>query len=189
MNWRKSVLIVVAAGQLAIPAYLIHRQETTLREGRAYKFKTAPVDPYDAFRGRYVALRYEQDHAPWPGTNQVLRQQRAYARVEEGVDGFALVREVTPRPPVTGDFFKVQANYAGWGTNAGTVYFTMPFDRYYMEETKAPKAEQVYRANNRRGQTNQNTYAVVRIRQGHAALENLFVAGQPITEMLREKQP
>ena len=190
MKFFRGLLIVVAAGQLAIPAYMIHRQELTLREGRAYKFKTRPVDPYDAFRGRYVALSFEQNQAPWPGGTQVesARHGKAYARIEEGTDGFAVVREVTPQPPNAGEFMKVQVSYAGWGTNAGTMYFTMPFDRYYMEETKAPKAERAYWANNRRGQTNENTFAVVRIRNGHAALEYLFVAGKPIAEFVREQK-
>ena len=76
-------------------------------------------------------------------------------------------------------------SYWGWGTNSGSVYFTMPFDRYYMEETKAPAAERAYWQSNRRGQTNQNAYAVVRIRNGESVLENLYVAGQPIAEFVR----
>ena len=186
-SWLIPVLVVVAAGQLAIPAYMIHRQETTLREGRAYKFKTAPVDPYDAFRGRYVALRFEQDHAPWHGPTKIVPYQvKAYAHVEEGTNGFAVVREITPQPPFTGDYFKVQVNYHGYGVGDGAetnmAYFAMPFDRYYMEETKAPEAERAYWANNRRGSTNQSTYALVRVRNGYAALENVIVAGKPIAE-------
>lgn len=177
-----AILAVVAAGQLAIPAYMIHRQETTLREGRPYKFKTAPVDPYDAFRGRYVALRFEQDHAPWRGTNQTSYRVKAYALVEEGADGFAVVRGVFPTPPVPGDYLKVQVNYA---EPTNSVYFMMPFDQYYMEETQAPKAERAYRDNNRR--TNVNTYAVVRVKDGYSALEELYLNGMPMREFLRQQ--
>ena len=182
-SWVLPVLMVVAAGQLAIPAYMIQRQEATLREGRAYKFKTAPVDPYDAFRGRYVALRFEQDHAPWRGTNTTSGRVKAYAQIEEGTNGFAVVREVLPEPPASGDFIKVQVNYP----SAGMVYFTMPFDRYYMEEKKAPQAERAYVEHNRRGFTNESTYALVRVRNGYAALENVIVAGKPIGEFATEK--
>jgi uncharacterized membrane-anchored protein len=178
------LLAAVAAGQLAIPAYMIRRQERTLREGRPYKFQTAPVDPYDAFRGRYVALRFTQEYAAWPGTN-TARRVPAFALVGEDADGFAVVRELALTRPVTGDFVRVQVHYAGWGTNAGMAYFTFPFDRYYMEETKAPVAERAYWERNRRGMTNLNSYAVVRIRRGHAALEELFVDGRPIGEIVR----
>jgi uncharacterized membrane-anchored protein len=166
---------------------MIHRQETTLREGRAYKFKTRPVDPYDAFRGRYVALAYEQDHAPWRGgTNDLIRRGQGYARIEDGADGFAVVRDVGLDLPATGEILKVQVNYRGWGTNTAMAYFTMPFDRYYMEETKAPQAESIYRERNRRGRANPNTYVVVHIHKGHAALGELYVDGQPIHELLAQ---
>jgi hypothetical protein len=65
----------------------------------------------------------------------------------------------------------------------------LPFDRYYMEEHLAPAAEQAYWQNNRRGQTTQNAYALVRIRNDTGAIENLFVAGKPIVEFVREQAP
>ena len=48
--------ILLCLVQTAVPLSMIARREFTLRNGRVYKFKTAPVDPYDAFRGRFVAL-------------------------------------------------------------------------------------------------------------------------------------
>jgi uncharacterized membrane-anchored protein len=181
------LLAVAGVGQLAIPGYMIHRQEMTLRDGRAYKFRTRPVDPYDAFRGRYVALYFEQSQAPWSGTTQIQHREKAYARVEEGPDGFAVICEVTPQPPSTGEYFKVQTSHINRETSPRTVHFTMPFNRYYMEETKAPLAERAYRDNNRRGQSNSSTYAVVRIRDGHAALEDLYVGGKPIAQFLQDQ--
>ena len=159
---------LVAVAQVAAPVTMILQREATLRHGRAYKFRTRPVDPVDAFRGRYVQLGFEQDHAPWGG-GEVGRGVTGYARVEENADGFAVVRAVSPEPPMQGDFFKVQVSYAGWGTNAGTAYFRMPFDRFFLEETKAPAAERAYWEHNRRGQTNATTYALVRVKHGDAA--------------------
>jgi hypothetical protein len=178
------VLSVVVAAQLAIPATMVRQREATLRHGRAYKFRTRPVDPIDAFRGRYIQLWFEQDHAPWSG-GEIGRGATGYARVEENADGFAVVRAVSAERPKQGDFFKVQASYAGWEINASTVYFQMPFDRFYLEETKAPTAERVYWENNRRGQSNSNTYAVVRIHNGDAALAELYVGGKPIAEFVK----
>jgi uncharacterized membrane-anchored protein len=187
MKWWKALLAAVAIGQLAIPAFMIYRQETTLHDGRAYKFKTRPVDPADAFRGRYVALGFEQDHAKWRGDAKetIHYSMLAYASVQEGADGFAVVSEVGLQPPASGDYFKVHANYRGWENTAADVFFSMPFDRYYMEEGKAPKAEAAYRNLNRRGQTNFDTYAVVRIQNGYAALEDLIVGGKPIAEAVK----
>ena len=55
MNKRNGILlglVVVAAAQLAVPAWMIAGRELTLREGQVFKFRTRPVDPADAFRGR-----------------------------------------------------------------------------------------------------------------------------------------
>ena len=181
-----AVFIAVAIAQVIVPVGMIARRETTLRLGRTYKFRTAPVDPYDAFRGRYVWLGYEQNRARWSGESVPGSSRTAYALVEEGRDGFAVINQVMPQPPKSGDYVKVGRVYRDWQTNS-VVHFTLPFDRYYMEETKAPKAEHAYREHlNRRGQTNDNTYAVVRIKSGEAVLENVYVDGKPIAEFIRE---
>ena len=182
------VFAAVAIAQVAVPVRMIAQREAILRLGQAYKFRTAPVDPYDAFRGRFVWLGYEQNHARWREETEPNLRSTAYARVEEGQDGFAVIREVGLRPPTSGDYVRVEQIHRGWGTNSASVYFTLPFDRYYMEETAAPRAERAYWEHlNRRGQTNHNTYAVVRIKDGNAALENLYVDDQPIAEFLRHQ--
>ena len=179
--------IAVAMVQVAVPVSMIARREATLRLGRAYKFRTAPVDPYDAFRGRYVWLGFEQNQARWNGGTEAVPKSKAYALVEEGVDGFAVIRAVGPQPPKSGDYVKVEQVYRGWGTNSALVHFALPFDRFYMEETAAPKAERVYwQQGNRRGQTNHNAFATVRIRDGNAVLENLYVDGRPIAELVQQ---
>jgi uncharacterized membrane-anchored protein len=194
MNLYRPLLIVVAAAQLAIPATMIHRQETILRDGREYKFKTRPVDPADAFRGRYVWLGFEQDHAPWKGPSGSDEEthgrhgQNAFATLAVDANGFAQVSAIAPSKPASGDFLKVQVSYRGWGTNVGDVWFSMPFDRYYMEESKAPEAERVYwQHQNRRTTTNHMTFAVVRVLDGRAALENVILDGRPIAEYVKEK--
>jgi uncharacterized membrane-anchored protein len=181
-----AVFIAVAVAHVIVPAGMIARRETILRLGRKYKFRTAPVDPYDAFRGRYVWLGYDQNRARWNGDSELGSSGTAYAPVEEGQDGFAVINQVMPQPPKSGDYVKVGGVYKDWRTNS-VVHFTLPFDRYYMEETKAPMAEHAYREHNRRGQTNQNTYAVVRIRNGDGVLEDLYVNDKPIRQYLAEK--
>jgi len=53
-------------------------------------------------------------------------------------------------------------------------------DRLYLEESKAPAADEAYRQSNRRGQTNVSTYAVVRIRNGTGVIENVFIGDKPL---------
>ena len=184
MKISMAIFALVATIQLAVPASLIVRHELTLRQGTAYKFKTAPVDPYDAFRGRYVALRFEQNHAPLASGNKWERGQKAYATLATDKDGFAKFTAVSTTPPADKPYLLV---HAGW-LNSSDVNLELPFDRFYMEERIAPAAEQAYRQNNRRGQTNTTTYALVRIRNGTGVIENLFIGDKPISQFVREQK-
>ena len=187
-RWLVAALVVVAAVQVAVPVTMILQREAILRNGRAYKFQTQPVDPYDAFRGRYVQLAFEQNHAPWHSHDEWQYGMELFASVEEGTNGFAVIREIAPVRPEQGDYLKVATTHRGWGKDANSVYFTLPFDRYYLEETKAPQAEKMYREHNRRNFTNSNTYAVVRIKDGDAALADLYVAGKPIRDYFTSRK-
>ncbi len=187
-RWLILVFVIAAVAQISAPVLMIVQREIILRTGRAYKFRTRPVDLYDAFRGRYVQLAFEQDHAPCQSHDEWQSGRELFAHVEVDTNGFAVIREVMLKCPDQGDYLKVQTSYPGWGTNAGSVHFTLPFNRYYLEETKAPKAEQTYREHNRRNATN-DTYAVVRIKNGDAALAELYVADKPIRDYFTGRKP
>jgi uncharacterized membrane-anchored protein len=174
MNLRLFVLIPLALIQLAVPGWMICRQEQILKHGRVFKFKTAPVDPYDAFRGRYVALRFAIE-SPLAKSSPGHLNKRVWVRIEADGQGFAKIKEEC-NTPLTGDDVVTATR------PFGMLHF--PFDRYYMDETAAPKAETAYRTNSRREQ--QNAYATVRVLNGRAALEELYIDDKPIRDFLRE---
>ena len=53
------IFIVVGLVQLFVPANMILNEETILKSGTVYKFKTRPVDPNDPFKGKYINLNYQ----------------------------------------------------------------------------------------------------------------------------------
>ena len=63
------------------------------------------------------------------------------------------------------------------------VYARPPFDRYYLEEHRAPAAEAAYRAANTR--TNRDAHVVVRVLDGRGVLEDLVIAGKSVQEIGR----
>lgn len=181
MNVRVALLIAVGLVQLAVPGWMIFQQEQTLRLGKEYKFETEPVDPYDLFRGRYVALRFKAGEFEPKGDSDVLSSGKVYVAVKSNAAGFAEVERVSLEPITGPNVFR--ATYgASWN---GRDHLDFPFERYYMEESLAPKAEAAYRAANRRA-SSQKAWAVVRIRHGNAALADLFIEGQPIRDYLRD---
>ncbi len=179
------LFVAAVLAQLAAPASLLWKYEQTLQTGRAYKFRTAPVDPYDAFRGRFVALAFENTSAPVRKGEDVKLRQRAFVQIEEGADGFARFTELSATPPAHGDYLRVEPTWR----NPTNTQFTVSFNRYYLEETKAPKAERAYWESNRRSNTNRNTYALVRVRSGLGVIEDLYIDGKPVSQYLQEAKP
>jgi uncharacterized membrane-anchored protein len=181
-KWMPVLFTAAVIVQLAVPISQIVRYELTLRKGQIFKFKTAPVDPYAAFRGRYVALGFEQNQAPVSGGKKIVRGKPVYASIEVGADGFARFSSISFEPPEDKPYLKARLSHV----DNTVARIELPFDRYYMEEHLAPAAEEAYRQHNLRGL--QDAYATVRILNGIGVIETLFVAGKPITEFMREER-
>ncbi|MDA0577380.1 MAG: GDYXXLXY domain-containing protein [Verrucomicrobia bacterium] len=179
---RVFLFILLAAVQIGVPLSMIMQREHTLRDGTLYKFRTAPVDPYDAFRGRYVALRLDASSVPSSAVaGTYARQQPAYAGLGTDSNGFAEVTALCAERPETGDYLRVRVNYV----NANETWITLPFDRFYMDEHDAPRAERAYWQNSTR--TNLNTYVAVRVRAGAGVIENLIIDDLPVAEYLNQQ--
>lgn len=178
-----ALFALAAAAQIVVPASLVVRHELTLRSGTSWKFKTAPVDPADAFRGRYVALGFQEHQVPLADKQQFAHGQKVYATLETDPAGFARFKALSSSPPSDKPYLRV---HIAW-TSADSAEVELPFDRFYLEEHAAPAAEQAYRQSNRRGQTNSTTYALVRIRHGSGVIENVFIDGKPIRDLVRDQ--
>ena len=173
-SWRLIVFIFVALAQLAVPASLIWKREQTLRHGTVWKVRTAPVDPVDAFRGRYVSLQFEvegQEITPPPNLES---GQNVFVTLRANAEGFAEIDQVLPARPAGDDFIEAQLS-------GKTV--SLPFDKYWVTERDAPAAEAAYRAQNSREK--RNAFVTVRVFRGDAAMEQLFLDNQPLGEYLR----
>ena len=174
--WRLIVFVLVAFAQLAVPGSLIWKREHTLRQGNVWKFRTAPVDPVDVFRGRYVALRFDvetQEVSPPPNSNS---GDTIFVTLKSNAEGFAEIDQVLATKPAGDDF--MEARLLG-------KTITLPFDKYWVTERDAPAAETAYRNLSRRG--NQNAYVSVRVFRGDAAIEQLYLDGLPLGDYLRAK--
>jgi hypothetical protein len=178
---RLIIFILVALAQIAVPASMIWKRQRTLSEGRVWKFRTAPVDPVDAMRGRYLALRFEAEE--FPSQQALPYRDTVYAKLKEGADGFALVDQIS-EVPIAGDDV-VQA--ASFGYYEGKAHLKFPFDRLWVTEANAPAAEQAYFAHSRREKI--DAYATVRVIAGDAGIEELYIAGQPLRDYLHDHSP
>lgn len=181
------LFVAVAVVQLAVPVGQIWKHEDILRTGAIYKFRTAPVDPSDAFRGRYVALNYADTVATLRQGKKLKYRSPAYVALRKDEAGFAQFGEISGVPPNGGDYLRVQYLYTS-RDNVTNAHFRLPFNRYYMEETKAPRAEVAYwKHGNRPDQTVADTYVVVRVKDGRGVIEDLYIKDKPIRDFLAEE--
>jgi len=172
---RLGLFLALCAVQLAIPLAMAYRYERTLREGTVYRFHTEPFDPVDAFRGRYVAIRLRLD---WNQPSTFSLDRDVYAVLQRDVAGFASVHHVQRTAPESGDWLRGEAF-------AGFARIELPFDRYYMEEGKAPAADRIWRE----GMQQAEAVARVRVRHGLGAIEGLDINGVPIEKWVETLPP
>jgi uncharacterized membrane-anchored protein len=192
MNTRMKVatLAILSVAQLAAAAWSIARYESTLRTGILYRIRTMPVDPADAFRGRYVAVR-PAILLPKPiasETEKLLYQiqsgERGYAILETDADGFARVAQILPQPPSQGDYLEIAHAWQQWGRESDKAVMLgynveFSFDRYYMNEADAPVAQDRYAEMLRRNPV-ARAWLAVRVKNGVGVIEGLFINGVAI---------
>ncbi len=82
------------------------------------------------------------------------------------------------------DYIKASVSYSVADTMT-MVFIQYPFDRFYMEESKAPQAEITYNESLR--DTNQVTYAVVLVKKGEAVVKDVMIDDRSIVDIVRDR--
>lgn len=200
---KAAVLAGLSVAQLAAAGWSIARFESTLASGAAYRIRTIPVDPADAFRGRYVAVQPAITIAKPIASDterllaRLLSGEEGYVLLTTGADGFARAAQVLAEPPAEGDYLKIarvwqqwnQAGQPGGGATSAGYTVAFSFDRYYMNEAAAPEAQRRYADAMRRDAASE-AWLAVRVKDGVGVIEGLFIDGVAIEEILRApRQP
>lgn len=178
--------ILVAIIQLAVPAKMIWDKENVLKSGKEFKFETAPVDPTDPFRGKYIALNYKENTYSSDDSSTWKEGEEIYVILQTNTEGFAVIDHVSKdKPAGDSDFVKAKIQSIS-GLRSNKITLAYPFDRFYMEESKAYEAEQVY--NNTQRSSEEPTYALVHIKNGQAVLKDVVIGGVSIVEKVKESR-
>lgn len=176
------LLFLLFALQLFVPGQMIHQQENTIKTGIAYKFKTRPIDPTDPFRGKYITLRYELNSFK---TKESWKDYHGdvYVYLNKDTDGFASIAAVSKTALDSDkDYVIAKSDYH----YDKTAHFSLPFNRFYMNENKAYDAEVSVRQTQM--DTTKTCYGLVYIKDGTAVLDNVFIDDVPIQEFVMEFQ-
>lgn len=179
-----ALFIVVALVQIYVPAKMIFVREVILSEGKEYKFKTAPIDPNDPFRGKYITLRFDEATVKIANEADWMVGETVFAVLATNDQGFAQIQSVThEKPSDEKNFLKTRVRHV---TTNSTHQLTLdyPFDRFYLEESKAVDAELAYRESVL--DTGQVAYALVVVKNGEAVLKDVLINGVPLKEVVTD---
>ncbi|MCU4166166.1 GDYXXLXY domain-containing protein [Carboxylicivirga caseinilyticus] len=185
---RKSIIlplfILVALVQLFVPSKMIWDREAILREGTEIKLKTAPIDPNDPFRGKYIVLDYEENSIKKDSTESWSRGDEVFVYFSMDKDGFAKIESVS-RAIIDDNQLFVKATIGNriWNDTA-MIRVDYDFNRFYMEESKAKNAEIVHRE--ALNDTSKISYALVSIMNGDAVVKDVFIDDVSVHELAKE---
>lgn len=175
--------VFVAAAQIYVPASMILEREDILATGKTFKFRTAPVDPNDPMRGKYITLNFDENVYKIHGEQSFNQGEDVFVHLKEDLDGFIEIEKLSvEKPGEEIDFVKAEIWYISYYNDTSDISINYPFDRYYMEESKAPEAEETYIESLIDSTT--ITYAVVKIKDGEAVLEDVMIDGISIKEFV-----
>lgn len=173
------LFILFALGQLFLTFSSIVTKETILKNGTVHKFQTKMVDPSDPFRGKYVALNLDNS-INISNANKYEKGSEVFVLLTKDEQGFSHLSSISDSRPDNNNYLKLKID----SSFDEEISFEMVFDRYYIDENFAKKAEAAYWDESRAG----NTYISVRVLSGTGILEELFISDVPVMEYLKAQQ-
>lgn len=178
---------VMAAFQVGALAWMIRDHEQVLEDGRVYRFRTAPIDPRDPFRGEYVVLNFEAEQGRWPLKDGEGKTGTTQAYGVLGLDsaGYAVITTLLMEGPPEEDHLVV--TFMTWGGDT-VDRIALPFDRYYMQEGDGAVTEKLLQTQWIESEPTPPlpAHAVVRVLNGQAVVEDLVIDGRPVKAWLEE---
>lgn len=167
---------LAALAQWAAPLVQIANYERTISDGTLVRIKCGAPDPYDPLRGRYLAVRPEQDSVT---ASNEAKPGKIYGQFSIGPDGLATITSLSESPPAE-PYITLSANYHFKGKQQ----ISWPFDRFYLNEELAPEAD-VWASEALRSV--KGITAEVRVLKGRAVLVDLTVEGKSFRQILKER--
>lgn len=167
--------------QLLIPISQIISLGNIASSGGEYKFRIEAYDPYDPFRGRYLQFRIADSNldllSSMATMEHVSCKLACYRILEKGTDGFGVIKRISNQKPSSGDYLAYRGKYA-------YDKFTLPADRYYLNEKLAPQTEQLFRRFNGDDSLVNQFHITAKVKNGQMVVTGLYVNGEKIKDVV-----
>jgi uncharacterized membrane-anchored protein len=180
MTGKRWLFVAAVALQVLLLLGLAGRHSYTLQTGRPIRLETAPVDPWEIFRGQYVSLNYkisqlEEGRITMAGA-PYKRGQRVWVTLRSADPYWIAVAVSDRRPLASGNEVAVLGTVQWYMDDAGPsgkaqVHIRYGIEQFYVPEGEGPKLE------DRRHQVDVD--AVVD-RFGRAAVKRIRVDGDEV---------
>jgi len=167
------IFAIAVLAQLFFPISMVAEKNDIIKNGAEFKIRTQPIDPADPLRGRYVAINMTVN-VPEAAKDEVAYWGTNYLHLTTGTDGFAEVVAISKHPIPEKNVVKLENVYIFENGD-----LRLPYDRYYMQEKAAPKAERAFFG------AQEDTYVTLRVKKGMGVISGLYIGDVAIEEYVR----
>lgn len=173
---KKIVFALFALILVLVPLYLIYSSEAILENGHEHKLRFQGYDPLDPFRGKFIRLNYNFEVKCEKGLKE---GDFAFVQLEKDSTGFSHFSFVTKHKPKHSDYIKCNVVYTF--SDYATIHIEN-IGKYFINENKAKKAEELL--TKFVNENSEDTYASIRVLDGECRLEEVYVNGKPLKEVI-----
>lgn len=176
--------IFMVLSQLFVVTRLIYKSNGILESGKELKFKIGLYDPVHPFMGKYIELNFENNSIVLPHEHKWNLHDKIYVHVNEDSNGFARIASISKEiKPNSKYYFKSKINNIHHNYNNSEISIEFPFNKYFLEETEAKLAEDIY---NKIARDSANKfYLLVKIKDGDARIKDIYVNDTLFSEYIK----
>ena len=184
------VFAVASLAQWLVPLVGVWQHERIIARGVVVRFDCAAPDPYDPFRGRFLAVRPAETMVLAPegigqsadGANRIMVPVWATLVADE--HGLSHIKSLSLEPVSGPTVIRLGARLSGETNGAKMVMISWPLDRFYLNERLAPDADRLVAERLGRGKP---PVAEIRLLDGQAVLTDILLDGVSIRETVKQQ--
>ena len=180
-----AVFALAAVAQWLLPLAGVWQHEWVIARGTAVRIRCVAPDPYDPLRGRFLAVRPEENQVPKPAGMPERGDVPVWATLEAGDDGLSRIKSLSLEPVSGPTVIRLMARWQRWDQESKTVFVAWPFDRFYLNERLGPDADKLVAERFREGKD--RPVAEIRLLDGRAVLTDVLVDGTSIREIVKQR--
>lgn len=177
--WAKRLLWAMGIIQILLLTGMLFQLENTRNQGALFRLELNAYDPYDMFRGNYLALSFKEDRIKTP-LGPLQWNEKFYVKlINDKNTGFARPVEVARTFPGGDNWVKVNNSGGSVMEEDDTMLlFSFMQERYFMSEVKIKKAEQALRSAT--ADSNRKCWAEMRVKNGITILTDVKIDGKSL---------